>query len=266
MAYILEKKEEASRLEAQALMAGYSIPEELRFLKVPSHAKILDAGCGSGVLTRYLAENYLNVTVEGCDGSEHRIAQAKTLCEGFQKQQQIHYYISPLEKLATASSYDLITCRYVYEHLTDHKKVTQEFFRALRPGGCAYLIDFDGIIYNLHHQNERLEMFLTRMKNGLGLDLYIGRKMPRLLMEAGFENVQWHAETIQFQGEDLENEHQLTLQRFTFALPAFEKLFGSLDEAVEFRDLYCSEMMKFGNSLFYTKFIAWGTKPKFKTI
>lgn len=265
MAYILEKQEEANRLEAQALMAGYSIPDELRFLKVPPQAKILDAGCGSGVLTRYLVEKYGSATVEGCDGSEHRIAQAKALCES-SRHQLIHYYTSSLEKIATSQFYDIITCRYVFEHLADHKKVTGEFFRALRAGGCAYLIDFDGIIYNLYHQNERLETLLGKLKKGLGLDLNIGRKMPRLLIEAGFENVQWNAETIQFQGKDLENEHFLTLERFTFAMNAFEKVFESIDEAVEFRDLYCSEMLKPGSSLFYTKFIAWGTKPKIKAV
>ena len=199
-----EKADEAARLEEQSQMSAYSMQEELKFLRVsPSQGtpfRMLDAGCGSGVLSRYLSEHFMGTSIDACDFLEHRIRQAKTLCQ-LPSHHKIHFFTSALEQLSVPDeSYDLVICRYVYEHLANHSKVTSEFFRVLKPGGTVYLIHFDGIIFNLYHQNKRLGRLISKFKANLGLDLFIGRKMPGLLCAAQFQEVQWTVEAISFQG------------------------------------------------------------------
>jgi len=55
---------------------------------------IVDVGCGTGKLTKQLAQNYHNAQVVGCDVNPDMIAKAKATSDG-----NISYIISPAESL-----------------------------------------------------------------------------------------------------------------------------------------------------------------------
>ena len=57
-AYVLENPHEFQRLEEQSAQPEYDFRSDLPALALPPGARILDAGCGSGIVARYLAERY----------------------------------------------------------------------------------------------------------------------------------------------------------------------------------------------------------------
>src|ERR1044071_5914304 len=80
MSYVLESKSEFDRLEQQSGLSAYDCQRELALAGLPplqEGMRLLDAGCGSGVLGRHLAHRYPGCAVVGCDISEIRVCQAR---------------------------------------------------------------------------------------------------------------------------------------------------------------------------------------------
>jgi len=63
--YAIDSEEECERLERQARLAN--IEAHLRFLPVSPRDPVLDAGCGSGSMSRLLAHTYPQAEVIGVD-------------------------------------------------------------------------------------------------------------------------------------------------------------------------------------------------------
>jgi ubiquinone/menaquinone biosynthesis C-methylase UbiE len=261
MGYVMETREEFERLEQQAKMSHYRLEDELAGVLIRPGTRILDAGCGSGVASRFMLEHYPGVEIEACDLSEIRLQQAKNQVT-LQNQGVIRFFKSSLEEIESENSrYDFVFCRFVLEHLPNPEIAVSEFYRVLRPGGVVYLVDLDGILFNLSHQNARLSEQLLRIQQGLNQDLFVGRRMPALVHQAGFSGTSWRAMVMDFRDATLNDEFELTRQRLLFARPEFARILGSEAEADEFRRMYCEEILKPGNVLFYNKFIVSGTKP-----
>lgn len=93
--------------------------------------KILDAGCGTGLLAKKMGE--LGKVV-GVDRSDHAIKYAKSRGINVKK-------ASILNLPFQASAFDLVTSIDVLYHLqvTDDKKALKEFYRVLYPGGIAII-------------------------------------------------------------------------------------------------------------------------------
>jgi SAM-dependent methyltransferase len=90
--------------------------------------------------------------------------------------------------------YDLVHARLFLEHLPEREAVLAKLVRALRPGGTILLESVDyvaavpvselGAGEHAHSQAVRLEEFTK-----LGLDLYLGRQLPRQLRAHGLVEV-----------------------------------------------------------------------------
>lgn len=134
MPYVMEDIREAERLEEQARNKGYLISDELADLRLSPGARVLDAGCGTGLVARYLYKHYRGLTVEGCDASELRLEQAKTLAT--KDRAPVRYFVSQVQAIdAPPSQYDAVVCRYVFEHIQNHQAAANEFFRVIKPDG-----------------------------------------------------------------------------------------------------------------------------------
>lgn len=260
MSYVLENPQEADRLERQSRQPGYQLEQELRECQPTAGDIVLDAGCGTGLVARWLAHRFPSARIEGCDFSALRLQQARDLCSTPQER-EIRYFESALEKIdAPDRTYDWLACRYVFEHLRDHAAVAHEIYRVLKPGGRAVIVNFDGVIHNLSSPSPRLAELLETLRQRFELDLFIGRKIPGILRDAGFAHAGWRIETVSFQGADLLEEQTQMRQRLQFAKPYFASALGSDALAEEFAARYCEEMVLPRNTLFYNKFVVVGLK------
>lgn len=259
MAYILENKDEASRLERQARARAYNVDEEFEDWVIPSRARVLDAGCGSGLVARHLASRFKDARIEACDASEIRLHEARALARQ-PEHHRIHFFHADLARGVEQGAYDAIACRFVLEHLADPAPAVAGIFRALRSGGVARVVDIDGLLFNLHPVSPELGEMLSVLKRSLPLDLEVGRKIPALLERAGFEQIVYRVEAFGFQGEELESERRMTAERLGFARQGLALALGSPERAQEFIDRYLEEMGAPGAALFYNKFVVTGRK------
>lgn len=99
----------------------------------------LEIGCGTGVNTRYLAENCRSVTAMDFSEGMLREARANVAAENVKfARGDIRFAWE-----AANSSFDLVVCALVLEHIEDLGHIFDEAARTLRPGG-------EFLLYELH--------------------------------------------------------------------------------------------------------------------
>ena len=258
MSYVMEDINEAKRLEFQAEQPSYNIANELRYLNLKGHERVLDIGCGTGLLSRELKKKYPNLIIDACDFSDLRIQQAKKLSAN--SFSDINYFTADAQNLKIENQYDVVVSRYVFEHLPGPQIAAQEIYKACKKGAKVYIIDFDGIFLNHYSSNKLLNDSIEKMKRAFSFDLFVGRKLPVIFKNAGFQNVEWKAEINTFQGKELKDEIENCHQRCQNARPLIESVLGDSQEAEKFISDYVGTLNEEGTVIFYNKFIVWGIK------
>lgn len=111
-----------------------SDPVLWRFAGEVAGRDVLDAGCGTGYLTKMLAERGARVT--GIDVSAEMISIARERAPG------IEFRVDSCAELATVAgdSIDLVVANYVLMDTPDLAGTMTAFNRVLRPGGHAVLV------------------------------------------------------------------------------------------------------------------------------
>jgi len=101
-----------------------------------SGRKVLDVGCGGGILTEALASCGAQAT--GIDLSNESIEAAKVHAR--QQGLNIEYRYENIEETASrhAGEFDAITCMEMLEHVPDPNKIIAACSRLLKPGGHAF--------------------------------------------------------------------------------------------------------------------------------
>jgi len=101
-----------------------------------SGRKVLDVGCGGGILTEALARCGAQAT--GIDLSKDSIEAAKLHAN--QQGLSIDYRYENIEETASkhAGEFDAITCMEMLEHVPEPGKIIAACARLLKPGGHAF--------------------------------------------------------------------------------------------------------------------------------
>lgn len=265
MSYVLESKSEFDRLEHQSGLSAYDYQRELALAGLPplrDGMRLLDAGCGSGILGRHLAREYPGCAVVGCDLSEIRVRQAQDAARDCPN---LHFEVRDLARLDYPEGhFDVIFCRYVLQHLPQDLRSAAllGFHRCLKPGGWLVAIDFDGGFLNLHPQpSPWLQEALRSMETRFPVDLRIGRKLPHLLTLAGFSETRWRIDVLEWRDELLAQERRLMDERILALEPVLAAVLGGTPEAQRFRTEYLAALDTPGCVLFYNKFVVTGRKP-----
>lgn len=102
-----------------------------------SGRKVLDVGCGGGILTEALAKAGAQAT--GIDLSKESIEAAKIHAK--QQGLEVDYRYENVEDTASkhAGEFDAITCMEMLEHVPEPNKIIAACSRLLKPGGHAFL-------------------------------------------------------------------------------------------------------------------------------
>ena len=262
MKYILESREEFDRLERQCDAVEYDYRAELEGFDIPTGAQVLDAGCGSGIVSRYLAVSNPGAYVTGCDRAVERLEMASSTASHIQN---LKFKEADLCKMNfEEATFDRMVSRYVLQHLprTEVAVAVGEMYRCLKPGGRIRLIDFDGPLYNLFPVSEILSDFLRKFEDCPAFDLQVGRKLPVLLLNAGFSGITTEIVTLHFRGAALQAEIGMMEERFKNGRPFFTAFLGSVEAAEQFIDLYLKALRAPEAVLFYNKFVVSAARPK----
>jgi len=177
--------------QEQPLFARYGLSGALR---------ILDLGCGTGEITRRLADLYPHARVDGIDVLEGNLPIARRDSRDYGE--RIDYAVGDAFALRFAdATFDLVVCRHMSQAVPQFELVLDEIGRVLKPGGWLHLLsedyamlrfprhraaragdrDFDPDRFWVDHALPFLE--------SIGCDGRIGRHSPPLLEARGYREL-----------------------------------------------------------------------------
>lgn len=146
----------------------------------PSASRVLDIGCGTGMLLRELAERRPDATMlTGIDAAGNMVARAQS--RGHAVGRRLSYCQAVVEQLPFADgAFDLVISTTSFDHWADQESGLAECRRVLTRGGHLVLTDI-------------FSPWLLPALSGAGR----GRartplRATRLLAEAGFRSITWH--------------------------------------------------------------------------
>lgn len=138
-------------------------------------ARILDVGCGTGLLTTRMLDELSPAEIYGCDLSEGMLAKAEA------RSAQVNWLHGRSEDLPLPdASVDVVTCTESF-HFYDKPAALAEFHRVLAPGGHA-------VIAMINPRLVPAQRILNWQAFGQA-GWPSPREMRRLLIGAGFHDI-----------------------------------------------------------------------------
>ena len=116
-----------------------------------------------------------------------------------------------------ASSFDFAHSRLVLVNVPDPQGVVNEMAKITRPGGWVALQEVDWISWvcePMHPAWTRLLEINAEIWRKRGMDVYVGRRLPRLLMQAGLTDIRCKTHTPVYRHTDT----------YSYLLLAFSKI------------------------------------------
>ncbi len=145
--------------------------------------KVLDAGCGFGQYSYFIAKKFKNSEVLGIDINEQRINE----CEKFARRNEIEnlkFELADLTKLDQSEKFDLILAIDVMEHIEDDVKVFENFFKALKHGGLLIISTPSNLGGSDVHSNEDESFIEEHVRTGYSVE-----EITSKLENIGFKNI-----------------------------------------------------------------------------
>lgn len=136
--------------------------------------KILDAGCGTGLLTRMAYNRYNNASFLGIDKSEEMISYCKTKFEHIKNMNFLIHDLEKVNEVRVASPFDLVLSSFVFQWLADIDYVLEALVDSLNPRGyLGIAVPIKGSLHEL--RNSFNSTFDTQMPSLTyrNLDYYI---------------------------------------------------------------------------------------------
>jgi len=152
---------------------------------------VLDAGCGTGRVTRMIAERVPRGTVEAVDGSAQMVQEARRQLADLGPRVTVRQ--SDLLELVVATPVDLVVSTATFHWITDHERLFARVFAALAPEGR--LVAQCGGVGNIARTTRMADEVATQEPfagplEGMSNDLLFADHVSTVtrLREAGFED------------------------------------------------------------------------------
>jgi SAM-dependent methyltransferase len=258
--YLMEHPGEATRL-ATKVNAGDWVD---RYLMEPAAdaRRVLDVGCGPGVIAAELARRFPQTEIVGLDISDARLAEAQRHFDGrpnaSTRQSDATNLPFPDE------SFDLVYSRFLLEYLPGRQQAVDEMARVCRPGGRVMLHDLDGQLV-WHYPIEAglqadIEKVLAAVA-GTGFDPYVGRKLFSLARGAGLCDTTVHVEPYHLiAGAATAEQLRLWELKLEIARPAVAQALGSADAADDLMRRFLDYLRRDDTLTYSILFTVCGTK------
>ncbi|GAA0919097.1 methyltransferase domain-containing protein [Pseudonocardia zijingensis] len=152
----------------------------------PAGARVLDVGCGTGVLTRRLARRPGVASVVGVDVAPSLLERARSLCSALPG-------VVFEDGDATAlpfddASFDVLVLDSTLSHVPDAERAVAEAARVLRPNGVLAVFDGDYATTTVAlGEHDPLQTCVEAMVNGSVTDRWLMRRLPAIVRGCGFD-------------------------------------------------------------------------------
>lgn len=183
-------EEEAMRLEVQAVALSNIIDQEFDAMDIRSGMTILDAGCGTGAITRRFAQIVKPAKVTAIDFDPLFLDQARAIAadEGIEN---VSFESGDIDNLEYQDGmFDLSYCRLVLMHVQNPVKTVKELKRVTKKGGKVAISDQDDGTVLVHPVMPKLTDLWNRYGQWAKTeDRYIGRQLVSILSKAGLKSI-----------------------------------------------------------------------------
>ena len=161
-----------------------SIGQTVRRIPAMSPERILDIGCGTGVLLNVLGNQFPHAQLTGIDLSSEMLELArKKLGKSVELKQ------SPAERLPfQQSDFDLIVSTSIFHFIRSPEAALHEMFRVLRPSGQLVITDWCNDFFTM-----RMFDLYLRLFNKEHHRTYTSKSFGERVNQAGF--TQWETDT-----------------------------------------------------------------------
>jgi SAM-dependent methyltransferase len=181
----------------------------------------LDVGCGGGDVTFELARRVgPRGQVVGVDMDEAKISLARQEAAA-QGLANAEFHTLDIRNEGVDADFDLVYARLLLTHLADPAGAVAAFYRCLRPGGLLIVedIDFKGSFVWPETEAFRryCELYYAVIRKRGG-DPDIGPRLPILLADGGFEQVDMHVVQRMATQGDVKLISPLTLENIVDAI------------------------------------------------
>jgi len=244
--YMMEHPLEAERLELKTRKDR--VLRELERLPLRAGMDVVDVGCGTGAVTRVLAEIVSPGTVLGVDVSDERLRVAEQLArdEGLDNLRFVRGDVSRLD--LGAQRFHLAFSRFLFQYLPGQASLeTLAAMRRLtRPGGTVCVADIDGNMLYRHPLDpewERvLDGFLAEVQKS-GFDPYVGRKLYGMFRRCGFRDIRVDLMPYYLiAGKADDTTLRVWEMKTRILADVVERVFGSREEALRMTERFMEEL------------------------
>ena len=169
--YVLDRTPEIERLEQQAALIGHDRVRD--HLDIADGQAVLDAGCGSGWVSRLLARETPGAKVTGIDITPGFVDYAKRSAEQ-EGLANLDYMVGDICALPFEDGrFDVVWSQLVVFFLAQPEQAVAEFARVVRPGGLVMAHNInprmaDPNFLEAVNTNPKLE---TVVRGGMGITL-----------------------------------------------------------------------------------------------
>lgn len=159
-------------------------------LALPPSAQVLEVGCGTGAMTRFLARREgFSGTVIGVDQSLPFIEAARRLAHDENASDRTDFRVGDAHSLDfSPGAFDAVIAHTMISHVTEPTTVLREMARVVRPGGTVAIFDGDyaSLTYAFpdHDFGHQMDVALVGVTFN---NPWIMRELPRQLPELGLE-------------------------------------------------------------------------------
>jgi SAM-dependent methyltransferase len=187
--YVLGNRDiEIARLEVQAALFEPLTKQTLLNAGLKKGMSCIDIGCGSGSVTRLMA-NIVGETgrVVGVDIDKRYLQYCNRNTTSRQNIEFIHDDICK-SRLDGKERFDIVYSRFMFHHLTDRREAVRSMRRLTKNGGTIMIQDLDHApgSWLCYPENKVVNMlrkvYVALIKKGGG-DPLVGRKLYKLLID-----------------------------------------------------------------------------------
>lgn len=181
------------RLRVLSGVMGPSTRALLATVGIPSGAACLDAGCGGGDVALELGRMAgPGGRVLGVDRDVVKIETARREAAEHGPS-NVTFKVADVTTWEPEASFDVVYARFLLTHLSDPAGLLAVIRRHVRPGGRVIVEDVDFRGHFAEPDCPALRRFVelyTRSVRARGADANIGPRLPGLLRDAGFDDIQ----------------------------------------------------------------------------